>query len=136
MALLDEIKAKCSPELLASRNPQAIAAAVSAGRTRPSATEIGNGTILEVLGLELGTAVLDIINGTATYKYVVPLLEQGRLRIGSSVAQDAVQAFVTAKVLSQEQADALKVLGTEPAPVSYDEVARACYDDNGKEWIA
>jgi len=34
MTLLDEIKAKCSPELLATRDADAIAAAVSVGRTR------------------------------------------------------------------------------------------------------
>ena len=34
MTLLDEIKAKCSPELLASRDSDAIAAAVNIGRVR------------------------------------------------------------------------------------------------------
>ena len=51
MTLLDEITAKCSPALIASRDFDAIALAVSAGRTKANTREIGNGTILEVLGL-------------------------------------------------------------------------------------
>lgn len=130
MTLLEEIKAKCTPELLASQDHQAIADTVNVGRTRPSDTEIGNGTILEVLGLELGTAVLDVVYATASYKYVVPLLEQGRLKIGSSVAQAAVQAFVPG-LLSQEQADALKSLGSVPNPISEFDVRRTLYAEDG-----
>lgn len=39
MALIDEINAKCTPELIASRNDVAIAAAVNEGRTRIDALE-------------------------------------------------------------------------------------------------
>ena len=124
MSLLDEITLKCSAELIASRDHQAIADAVNMGRTKPSAAEIGNGTILEKLGLTLGTQVLDVINSTPAYKYVVPLLEQGRLLIGSTVAQAAVQAFVPA-LLTQEQADSLKALGIADDHVSAARVANA-----------
>ena len=62
MTLLAEIQAKCDAALLASRDFEAIAAAVSAGRTKPNSKEIGNGTILEVLGLTTGNALLDVIN--------------------------------------------------------------------------
>lgn len=130
MTLLEEIKAKCSPELLASGEHQAIADAVNVGRAKPAATEIGNGTILEVLGLQLGTAVLDVIYATTTYKYVKPLLEQGRLKIGSDVAQAAVQAFVPG-MLTQEQADKLKALGTTPDPISEFDVRRTLYAEDG-----
>jgi len=97
---------------------------------KPTTTEIGNGTILEVLGLELGTSVLDIINSIPTYKYVVPLLEQGRLSIGSEVAQSAVQAFVPG-LLAQEQADSLKKLGWQPNPISEFDVRCALYAVDG-----
>lgn len=130
MTLLEEIKAKCTPELLASKDHQAIADRVNVGRTRQSDTEIGNGTILEVLGLELGTSVLDVVYATSSYKYVVPLLEQGRLKIGSTVAQDAVQAFVPA-LLNQAQADALKSMGAVPNPVSEFDVRCALYAEDG-----
>ena len=124
MTLLAEIQAKCSAGLIASRDHDAIAAAVNAGRTKPSTVEIGNGTILEVLGLTLGTTVLDVINSTPAYKYVVPLLTQGRLQIGSALAQGAVQAFVPA-LLTQEQADSLKALGHMPDPVTAQQVSDA-----------
>lgn len=132
MTLLEEIQAKCTPALIASRDVQAIADAVNAGRVKPTATEIGNGTILEALGLELGTTVLDNIHATPTYKYVVPLLEQGRLLIGSAMAQSAVQAFVPG-LLTQAQADKLKSLGTTPDPVTAHEVNIALVTDSG-EW--
>lgn len=130
MTLLEEIKAKCSPELLASRDHQAIADAVNVGRTKPTDTEIGNGTILEVLGLSLGTQVLDVINSTAAYKYVKPLLEQGRLKMGSALAQGAVQAFVPG-LLTQEQADAIKALGKAPDPITEFDVRCTLYAEDG-----
>lgn len=130
MTLLEEIRAKCTPELLATRDHQAIADTVNINRTKPTPLEIGNGTILEVLGLPLGTAVLDVIYSTANYKYVVPLLEQGRLKIGSSVAQTAVQAFVPA-MLTQEQADSLKNLGKQPDHITEFDVRKTLYTEDG-----
>lgn len=130
MSILGEIKSKCSAELIASRDHQLIADAVNVGRVKPTTTEIGNGTVLEVLGLELGTSVLDIIGSIPTYKYVVPLLEQGRLSIGSDVAQSAVQAFVPG-LLNQEQADSLKKLGWQPNPISEFDVRCALYAVDG-----
>ena len=124
MTLLEEIHLKCTQELIDSRDHQAIADVVNVGRTKASSTEIGNGTILEALGLTLGTQVLDVINATPTYKYVVPLLEQGRLLIGSALAQGAVQAFVPA-LLTQEQADSIKNLGIVEDHVSAARVANA-----------
>ena len=134
MTLLQEIQAKCTPALIASRDHQAIADAVNVGRTKPTDTEIGNGTILEVLGLTLGTHVLDVINLTPAYKYVKPLLEQGRLKIGSALAQGAVQAFVPG-LLTQAQADAIKALGIADDHVTEYDIRKACWSDNG-EYLA
>ena len=135
MTLLEEIKAKCSPELLAARDVAAITAAVNLGRTKPNTREIGNGTILETLGLEGGNALLDVINSVPDFRHVKPLVEQGRLVIGASLVQSTVRSLVPS-VLTAAQADALCALGMEPDPVNQDAVTRACYDDNGKEWIA
>ena len=125
MTLLDEITAKCSAELIASRDFDAIAAAVSIGRTKPSTREIGNGTILEVLGLEAGNALLDVINNVPDFRYVKPLVEQGRLTVGSPLVQSTVQALVPMGVLTQLQADALCALGFDPHPVTAARVASA-----------
>lgn len=124
MTLFAEIQAKC-PQLVALGNFHDIAAVVNVGRVKANKVEIGNGTILEVLGLTLGTAVLDIIHSTPAYKYVLPLLDQGRLQIGSAVAQSAVQAFVTAGLLTQEQADSLKNIGLNPDPVTWEQCRAA-----------
>ena len=59
MTLLEEIKAKCSPELLASRDPQRIADAVNVGRVKVVPREGGIGTILNALGPDAGAALLD-----------------------------------------------------------------------------
>ena len=123
--LLDEIQAKCSPALIASKQHGEIAALVSMGRTRPSTREIGNGTILEVLGLAAGNAMLDAINGMPDFRHVKPLVEQGRLIIGSPLVAASLSAFVAGNVITQADADKLLAIAVEPAPVSVGEVVKA-----------
>jgi hypothetical protein len=125
MTLLEEITAKCGPALLASRDFDAIAAFISVGRTKPSTREIGNGTILEVLGLTTGNALLDVINTVPDFRHVKPLIEQGRLTAGSPLVQATVQALVPMGVLAQPQADALCALGFDPDPVTAQQVSDA-----------
>lgn len=134
MTLLEEIQAKCGPALLASRDFDAIAAFVSAGRTKQSAREIGNGTILEVLGLETGNALLDVVNTAQDFRYVKPLVEQGRLTVGSALVQATVQSLVPMGVLTQPQADALCALGFDADPVTASQVNQALVSDDGT-WI-
>ena len=116
-ALLAEIQGKCSPELLASRDHDAIAVVVNAGRTKPNTREIGNGTILETLGLTAGNAFLDVINTVPDFRHVKPLVEQGRLVVGSTLVQATIQSMVGVEILTQAQADALCALGKDPDPL-------------------
>ena len=51
MTLLDEIKAKCPPDLLASQDADAIAAVVNVGRTSVVSRLGGIGAVLETLGV-------------------------------------------------------------------------------------
>lgn len=134
MALIDEIRAKCSSDLLATRDTQAIADAVNVERVKASPIEVGNGTILEVLGLDAGNALLDVIHSQADFRHVVPLVEQGRLIVSSPLVIQTINSMVPA-VLTQAQADALIAVGTAPDPVSELDVRRACYADNG-DWLA
>lgn len=126
-----EIQSKCSAALIASRDCQAIAAAVNVGRTRPSATEVGNGTIITVLNdLDVANAFLEMLHTDARFKYVVPLLDQGRLLIGAVFVQAAIQGFVP-QLLTQAQANALLALGVEPDPISPSDVASVLFNTDG-----
>lgn len=101
----DEIRAavSASPELLAHAqavppNTVAIAAGLSAGRTKWRATEIGKGTILEVLGLAVGNALCDLIDNTAEYRHVKHLLIDGRLRLDSTLVRATLASLVGVQI--------------------------------------
>jgi hypothetical protein len=118
---------------VAARDCAALAALMSAGRTKPNTREIGNGTILETLGIEAGNQLLDVLlSGAADspYRHVKPLIEQGRLLIGSLLVQATIQSFVPA-TLAQEQANALCALGLEPDPLTAQDVADALFNADG-----
>lgn len=125
MTLLEEIQAKCSPDLIASKEHGQIAAIVSAGRTKPSTREIGNGTILETIDLTHGNAMLDVIYNDAQFRQVKPLLEQGRLIIGSPLVVQTIQGMVQGGVIPSAAGNSLLALTTEPAPVSVQEAIKA-----------
>lgn len=112
---------------LAARNDVAIAGILSAGRTRPAVREIGNGTVLEVLGIEVGNLLLDELSNNSIYRHVKPLLDQGRLRIDSTLVQATLQGFAAGgtPILSQAQADALCALGKAADPIHFNVVSNA-----------
>lgn len=119
---------------LADKDLVALAQILSIGRTRPSALEIGNGIILEVLGVEAGNKLLDHIATADELRHVRPLLEQGRLTIGAPVVLAALQSFVNIPdVLSQADADKLCALGVEPDPLTPQDVAEALYNPDGTQ---
>lgn len=110
---------------------QAIAAALSVGRTRWKHTEIGVGTIIEVLGLAVANPVLDALYAAPDYRHVKPLLDQGRLRLDAVAQAGMLQPLVTGELLTQEQLDALVARAKEPAPVNEYAVRVAIYNDDG-----
>jgi len=121
-------------EALVKRNIDTLARILSVGRTRPSAREIGNGMILDTLGVAAGNKLLDHIATADELRHVRPLLEQGRLVIGAALAQAAIQSFVQLPgVLTQADADALCALGMEPDPLTPQDVADALYNPDGTE---
>ena len=103
----------------------AIAAALSAGRTRLVYTEVGHGTILEQIGLAAGNALLDAIYATPDFRHVRPLLEQSRLDVAAPLVRAALDGFATAGVITTAQAAALKALAERPDPVSSQQVTQA-----------
>lgn len=130
----DEIRAALAadPALQALvPDTQAIAAALSVGRTRWKHTEIGVGTIIEVLGLAAANPVLDALYAAPDYRHVKPLLDQGRLRLDAVAQAGMLQPLVTGGLLTQAQLDALIARAKEPAPVDEYAVRVAIYNDDG-----
>lgn len=98
MTLLEEIQAKCSPELIASRDHGAIAATVSAGRVRISQRLGGIGTVLETLGPDAGAALLDGLEAQAAsipaLKWAWVLINRGELDFGSPATRAMIEVLV------------------------------------------
>ena len=112
-------------------NTQAVADALSVGRTRWKHTEIGVGTIIEALGLAAANPVLDALYAAPDYRHVKPLLDQGRLRLDVVAQAGMLQPLVTGELLTQAQLDALVDRAKEHAPVAEYDVRMAIYNDDG-----
>lgn len=135
MTLIDDIRA-LPADLLATRDTAQIAAALPpVSRLVP--TEIGNGTVLETLGLAVGNALLDVLYNAPDFRYVKPLLEQGRLRIDAPPARAALDGIAAAGIAAgfgAAQAEALKALADAVTPADEMTVRRVCWSDTG-EWL-
>lgn len=104
---LSEAEVATIAPLVDARNDAAVAAALSVGRKKWAHTEIGVGTIIEVLGLAAANPVLDALYASPDYRHVRPLLEQGRLRLDVVAQAGMLQPLVTGGLLTQAQLDAL-----------------------------
>lgn len=124
MVTLAEIQQKCTLEEIAAGDFHVIAEKVNVGRTIPKKTSIGEGTILEVLGITAGNAFLDVIDTVPDYRHVKKIIARGDFDMSTAISQAGVQALVPA-VLTQEQADALMNLGKEPSTVSWEQCRAA-----------
>lgn len=135
MTLLDEIKTKCSAELLASQDAYAIAAVVNAGRTRVAPRLGGIGAVIETLGAVDGPLVLDALDSlNATLPAVRwgwVLLERGELDFGSTVTRQMIDGLVMGGVMTEAQGLAIKALAEQPDPVTEFDVRRAIWADDG-----
>lgn len=129
MTLIEEIKAKCSPELLASREHGAIADLVSIGRVRVVPRLGGIGAVMETLGAIDGPAVLDTLESlkatNAAIRWGLVLLERGELDFGSAVTRQLIDGLVASGVMAQGHGDQLKAVAVVPSPVSVHEVIAA-----------
>lgn len=129
MTLLDEIKAKCPPELLASREHGAIAAVVSEGRTSVVPRLGGIGAVIETLGADDGPAVLDALDSLRSSNPAVRwgwvLLERAELDFGSAVTRQLIDILTAGGVMTAEQAGKLKALAVVPAEVTTQDVIAA-----------
>ncbi len=122
MSLLVDIL-KLDPALVAARNDAEIARLLSLGKTRLVPTEIGNGTILETIGLDAGNALLDVLGANPNFRHIKPLLEQGRLRVDSPLVRLTLDDMAESGIITADQAGALKALASVPTPVEISEVS-------------
>lgn len=129
MSLLHEIKAKCSPELLASKQHGEIAAKVSEGRTRIATRLGGIGVVMETLGPVDGPALLDALEmlkaSNPAVKWAWYLIERGELDFGSPGARGMIDMIEGGGLIGKEAAQALRNIAVFPAPVSVQEVVQA-----------
>jgi len=121
MTLYAEIQS-LSPALVASKDYQAIADALSVGRVKAIPTAIGKGTIIGVLGMTVGNAFLDVIDNVPDYRHIKDVIRAGVFDVSLEASKFGIDAMVPA-VIAQEQADSLKALGTVPDTVTAAQVA-------------
>ena len=121
MSLLNQINL-LDASLRNSTDYEAIAAALNVGRTKPRATAIGKGTIIGVLTLPVGNAFLDVIDNHPDYRHIKDVIKNESFDVSLEESKMGIDAMVPA-VLTQEQADSLKALGTVPDTVSAAQVA-------------
>lgn len=149
MKLLEEIKQKCSPELIASRNDVAIAAAVSEGRTRSDGiTKFSSlgiserfppiGPLPGPLAAELvfqklegfaaaaiaGTDPAGKLLGGAIVRQMKHLEGSG-MAIGSPAVAAMLSQIVAMDGLTQEEMEGLIGVAAVPDPVSVSDVSDA-----------
>lgn len=130
MTLREEILSRpdCA-DALAARDCGALAAILSAGRTKVIDYSIGYGTVLEVLGAEAGSAFLDGLTALAAtsspVKWALKLLDRGELNIGAAATRGQLDALAAGGVMPQAVADALKGLAVVPDPYSVQDIINA-----------
>lgn len=157
MALLDEIKTKCSAaqlaNLKATNDPAAyaaVAATVSAGRVKTVEKRIRHTDVLAALGAEEGAAVIDAIAAVAPNDGLTPGRRKNRplayalemlkpasaqgLDVGNTQTRTQLDDLATAGVMKPAQAAALKALAEVPDPVTDRDVSAATRRDDGS-WL-
>lgn len=137
MTLLNEIKAKCSPELLASRDSEAIAAAVNIGRVRVGYAS-RESFAMWAAKHDVRAKIEDHANNPVSPLRSIALALLDVLRsptegIDFSVPDNQVMlgAWVASGEITQAQADELFALASRSGPVTEFDVRRAIWADDG-----
>ncbi len=128
--LYDEIISKCTPELIASRDYDAIADTVNAGRTKVAEYLGGIGTVMNALGPDDGAALLDQLQTVAetnsAVKWAFVLINRGELDFGSP----ATRAMINLLVPSPAK-EVLLAVAEVPDPVTTAECEVAMRNPDG-----
>lgn len=123
MTLIDEIRAKCSAELIASRDHDAIAAAVNVGRVRVGA-RIDAVALMARLTNEEATTVFTTLRTAAAQNVLVDEALRQIRTTGLDLSHANAQAMID-QLFSEPLASKLKGLGFEPDPVTAAQCAQA-----------
>lgn len=111
-----------------SRNDVALAALISAGRTKHVPTELGVGTVLATLGPGAG-AWLDAITAVGEQNrdvyWALTLLHKGTLRIDMPATRSQMESLAQAVPALADGINALLGLCMAPDPVAQADVSRA-----------
>lgn len=137
MTLLEEIRAKCSPELLAGQDTQAIADAVNVGRVRIAPKLIGIGTILATLGASGGVFLDGLVALGASDRNVfwaMELIKSGQLDVGMPTTRCQVEALGQLVPTMASAVAALLALAETPDPITELDVRCALWDADGT-WL-
>lgn len=121
MTLIDEIRAKCSADLIAARDTTAIAAVVSAGRTRVMSKEIGVGAILLVLQPHGGEFLDGLVSLGAQDRnafWAMELIKAGTFDVGLDGTRAQMHALAAAIPSLAPAFGALMSLAEQPDPVT------------------
>ena len=144
MTLRDEILAKCSTELVASKDFAAIAARVSEGRTKQIPCKIGRAAVLDAIDADHGA---EIIYGLRDLGKLVPavgvayeLLCANDPDIGNPKTRAKIDLLTgsmfdvsRAWIFTPETAAAIKALAVVADPVTPAQVEAALLDPNA--WV-
>src|SRR5574337_918097 len=143
LALVDAVRGDAAP----APDTAAIAAAISAGRTRIMPRPVGDGDIALALGVPAGPLFLyqletvastppeagasaDAVAQFATARQAWRSLQKGSFDVGNPGVRSAIDLFV-GTLLSAEQAVAVKALAEVPDPISEWDVRCAVLADDG-----
>lgn len=116
--------------LVAVGNHEAVAQALSVGRTKLGMYEAGKGDVLTVLGLTVGNALLDVIDAAEEFRHAKHLLANGRLRLDMPLTIDTLASLVGRQIgvgvtFEQAHADAILSLARVPDPITHEAVTAA-----------
>jgi hypothetical protein len=125
-----------SPELTALiPDTQAIADALSVGRVRVAQKIGGVGLVLETLGPDAGSALLDGLDAlkavSSPVKWAWVLIDRGELDFGSPATRGMIQQLAVGGAIPEEAAAALLAIAEVPDPISERDVVIALYNDDG-----
>ena len=135
MTLLQEIIVKCSPEILATHDTQAITDAFNVGHTKVATKLGGIGLVLETLGPDNGAALLDGLQSMTTtvpaLKWAWYLIERGELDFGSPATRGMIDMLVAQGAIAEPLGTALKATAEVPDPIDELTIRKTVLADDG-----